>query len=225
MHPITAQGQRAAGCVYRPVAARRQAGFTLIEALVAMAVMSILVALGVKRMQTWVVNSKATAAVEFYAEGFRLARLQAVGHNSASRITLDTNAKTGQMDWQVDICFPTPALPCTDTVGAWSTTTTAAAGDPEGTAGFKSVFRGADALPDTSKMTLTMTPTGNSDIYYTQLGWVNTAFAQRLQQVAIAPSTALAGTFPARALVVNLSGMVAKCEPAAVLHDSRRCPP
>lgn len=222
MHPISARAISAAGA---PPRARRQSGFTLIEALVALAVMSILVAVGVRKMQSWVLNSKAAAAVEFYAEGFRLARLQAVTHNSASRITFSPNATSGQMDWQVDLCFPTPAVPCNTVSSVWSSTTTIAGGDPEGAGAFKSVFRGADALPPASQMALVLAPAGATVIYYTPLGWVDTTFGQRLQSVAMAPSTTQTGAFPARSLVVNLSGMVAKCDTNAALHDSRRCPP
>ena len=206
--------------------ARRQRGFTMLEAMVAVAVLGILVAVGVPRMNEWVLASKAGAASEFYAEGIRLARAQAIGHNSASRITLDENAVNGQMDWTVDICFPTAALPCSDTSGVWSTTTTIATGDPEGTTnGFKSVQRLAATMPQQTDLVQTFFPLGTTDIYFNSLGWVDTNVPNRLQRITLTPSLARTGAFATSALVISLAGMVSKCDPTVAAHDSRGCPP
>lgn len=212
--------------VITPPGAARQHGFSMLEAMVAVAVLGVLVAVGVPRMNEWVLASKAAAASEFYAEGIRLARAQAVGHNSAARITLDENAVNGQMDWQVDICYPTAALPCSDTSGVWSTTTTIATGDPEGTvAGFKSVQRLAVTMPAKTDLVQTFLPLGTSDIYFTSLGWVDTNVPNRLQRITLTPSPARMGAFATSALVVSLAGMVSKCDPTVAAHDSRGCPP
>jgi type IV fimbrial biogenesis protein FimT len=209
--------------------ARRRArarGFSLLEAIVAVAVLGILVAVGIPAMSGWVLASKAGAATEFYAEGIRMARAQAIGHNSAARFLLTDNAN-GQSDWQVDICFPTPLLPCNDSSGAWSSTTAPATGDPEGANGFKSVFRAATSLPPDRDMTLSVSPPGTNDMYFTSLGWVDTTVADRLQRITLAPSLARPGAFASAALAVSLAGMVTKCDPtlAVAAHDSRGCPP
>ena len=202
-----------------------EGGFTLIEALVVLAIFGFMLALGVPMMSLWSLGNKAAAATEFYADGFRLARAQAIAHNAAGRILLTENAGNGQMDWQVDICFPTVVLPCNGDTGAWSTTAANASGDPEGGAGFKSVFRAADALPRAQVLQQTLTPAGATDIYFTALGWVDTTFSPRLARIQMAPAPAYAGSIPSSAIVVTLAGIATKCDPTVALTDSRACPP
>jgi len=206
-----------------PLSPPRAAGFTTTEALVALAVLALLLAIGMPRMSNWIAANRAAAAAGFYAEAFTFARAQAVIHNSASRLVLSANRSNGQMDWRVDICFPTLAVPCNDSSGAWSTTAAPAGGDPEGTAGFKSVFRGADGLPGRAVLTQTMAPEGASAVYFTPLGWVDASYDPSLNRIDLAP--AQAGAFPASAVVLTLAGIASKCDPNAAPRDSRGCPP
>lgn len=212
MHPISATRRRA-----------RRAGFSMVEMMIALVVLGILVALGTPPMLRWVLSSKAGAATEFYADGIRVARAQAIGHNSASRFVLTENAN-GQMDWQVDICFAA-AVACNDVGGVWSTTTTVAGGDPEGVGGFKSVFRSASALPTQVDLAESFLPLGSTTIYFTSLGWVDTTVNGRVQRITLAPSLARGGAFATNALAISLAGMVSKCDPTVAAHDSRGCPP
>ena len=87
----------------------RQAGFTLIELLVAITILSILLAVGIPTMGKWMSASRALTVAEFYTEGLKLARAEAIKRNVVSRFSLIANATSGQYDWQVDICVPTPA--------------------------------------------------------------------------------------------------------------------
>jgi type IV fimbrial biogenesis protein FimT len=201
-----------------------QAGVTLIELMVGLAILSFLLAVGIPNMSGWMMANKAGSASEFYVEGFKLARAQAIKHNSASRITLTDNAGNGQQDWQVDICFATAAA-CTDSSGSWSTTSAPAGGDPEGSAGFKSVFRDASALPRTSVLRTTVLPAGTNEIYYTSLGWVDSANGPPLGRMVFEPAPAYASQVRGSAVVVTLAGNPTKCEPTATASDSRACPP
>lgn len=203
--------------------ALRGSGFTMVELLIGIAILSILVAVGVPSLSNWLMGNKAAGAAEFYLEGFKLARSQAVMHNGASRLTLSQNAVSGQMDWQVDICFPTAAVPCDDTGGNWSTTSAASSDDREGGAGFKSVLRSAEALPKTDVMAQTLSPVGATGVYFTSLGWVDTNVASRLSRIQMAPVTT--GRFPTTVVAITLAGVATKCDPAAAAHDSRGCPP
>lgn len=198
-------------------------GFTLVEALIALAVFAVLLALGVPRMSDWAAAAKAAAAAQFYAEGLGLARAKALAHNSASRLVLSTNSVNGQYDWRVDLCFPTPEAPCDEGSPQWSTPT--AAVKPEGAAGagFTSVTRTGDALPGTDRLSVTTGPDGASAVYFTPLGWVDTRIEPRLMRIDLAPASA-AAPFPAASVVLTLAGVASRCDPNAAANDSRRCP-
>ena len=207
--------------------ARRRGGFTLLEVLLGLAVCGGILALGVPQMTLWLLANKSRAAGEFYAEGFKLARQQALAHNAASRIVLTQNAGNGQMDWQIDLCFPTPLLPCNSASGNWSSPSAAASNDPEGASGFASVLRVAGSLPQADVLAPTLSPSGSSAIYFTALGWVDTGFEERLTRLQLDPTPAYAGQLHATALVVSLAGTSTMCDPDPRLSatDSRACPP
>jgi type IV fimbrial biogenesis protein FimT len=200
-------------------------GFTLIELLVTITVFGIMLAIGIPNASNWLLTNRARGASEFYAEGFSMARRQAVSHNSFSRISLTANPNSGQMDWQVDICFVGTNTACAPADAAWSTTAAAAANDPQGAAGFKSVFRSADSLPSSEVLLPTTLPVGASQVVYTATGWVDTTFAQRLTQLRLDPASKYAHEVPVVALVVTLAGMATKCDPTLDTSDNRACPP
>ena len=204
---------------------QRGAGFTLVELMIGLAVLGSLLAIGIPAMGDWMMASKARAAGEFYLDGFATARRQAVSHNSSSRIVLTTNESSGQMNWQVDICFDRPGTACNDTTGSWSTIDAPAANDPQGDAGYRSVFRSADALPPSEILAPVITPEGATEVYYTALGWVNTAVPLRLTQLRLNPDASLARQIPVVALSITLAGMPSKCNPTLAASDSRACPP
>jgi len=200
-------------------------GFTLIEAMIALAILAIVLSIGMPRMNGWIYAGKVAAAGQFYAEGFTLARNQALTHNGASRLVLSTNAGNGQFDWRVDVCFPSPETPCNDSSSNWSTPLAAAGDDPEGAAGFKSVLRVADALPPSSELAISTGEDSPRALYFTPLGWVNPAIAPRLERLDLVPTTRMAGKAPATALVLTLAGIATRCKPAVAATDPQRCPP
>lgn len=209
-----------------PVAQRRAGGFTLIEVVVVMGITASLLALGIPALSGWVMANKASSASEFYLEGFRMARQQAVARNTASRIVLSTNQSSGQLDWQVDLCFAElPAAPCTAVSSNWSTVDASAAGDPQGAAGFKSVLRSAENLPSRSVIAPTVMPADAYFVYYNALGWIDTSYAGRLTRLQLDPLPAYAAQLPTAAIVVTLSGVATRCDAGAAVTDSRGCPP
>lgn len=213
MHPVSPPRRRPAG-----------RGFTLIEIMIALAALGIMMAIGVPAMTSWVQAAKARSAADFYMEGFALARQQALAHNGSSRIVLTPNATNGQNDWQVDICFPTAALACTDTMGNWSTPAARASGDPE-VGGYTSVKRLATSLPKSTVLTPTRLPAGASTVYFNSQGWVDTRIGQRMASLQFAPGPGYESQLRQSAIVVGLAGTAVKCDPAVALPDSRACPP
>lgn len=207
-----------------PAPRRLTGGFTLVEAMVAIAVFAILMALGIPRMTGWVAASKAAAATQFYAEGMGLARATALSHNSASRLVLSRNAVSGQYDWRVDLCFPDPDEPCSAGAGNWSTVDDAVNAEGAAGAGFTSVARSADNLPAISRMTVTPGPDGATAVYFTPLGWVDTRVEARMMRIDLDPVDGDETPFRRASVVLTLAGVAASCDPEAAPDDSRRCP-
>jgi type IV fimbrial biogenesis protein FimT len=204
---------------------RRAGGFTLIELLITITIFGVMLAIGIPNASQWLLTNRARSASEFYLDGFAMARRQAVAHNAFSRISLTPNTNTGQMDWQVDICFVGVNSTCASDDAGWSTTTDPAANDPQGAAGFKSIYRSADALPDSEVLLPTTLPVGSSQVYYTATGWVDTNFSPRLTQLRLDPSSKYANNVPVVALSITLAGMASKCNPTLASTDNRACPP
>ena len=200
-------------------------GFTLIEAAVVVAIMGIVLTVGLPSMSDWLLGRKAVAAAVFYQDGFTLARNMAIAHNSHSRLMLSENAANGKMDWRVDICFPTSAIPCNDAAGGWSTTAAAATGDPDPNQGYRSIARSAQAMPGEGDLAQAVGPTGATEVYFTPLGWVDTTVEPHLARIDMAPSLARAHAFQPLAVVLTLAGIASICDPAAPAHDTRGCPP
>lgn len=199
-------------------------GFTLIEVVVVLVIIGIGMALGVPTMMRWYQSTQAQAAVEFYSSGLAMAKREAMSHNGVSRLSLSTNAKSGQFDWQVDLCYPTPDKPCNSSSGSWSTTTTPATNDPEKTAGYKSVKHSADALPGTAVMKIVLEPNGNDDIYFISSGWVDTGYPDRLERMRFSAKSGSEELMRPAALHIALAGTVTRCDPTVVAPDSRACP-
>jgi len=202
-----------------------QRGFTLVELMVGVAILSALMFLGIPAMTQWMVTNKARLTSEFYADGLSTARRQAVVHNARTRFTVSPNNTNGQMDWQIDICFPTATVPCNSNSGAWSTTAAAAPGDPQGAAGFKSVFRSADRLVASSIMAPSVQPVGATTVYFTEVGWIDTNSAPNLTRLQFDPASKYKSEVPTVALVITLAGLASKCDPTKTGTDSRACPP
>lgn len=198
-------------------------GFSLIELMIGVTILGFLAAIGMPAMTNWMITNKARSASDFYTEGLGMARRQAIVHNARARLILTPNADNGQLDWQVDICFPSPGVQCTNNSGAWSTTTAAAGGDPEGVIGFKSIFRSAQALPPSSVLVPSIQPSGSSAIYFTEVGWVDTTF-NNLNRIRLTPTSAYGTSVPDVAVVITLAGMTSKCDPTKIGTDSRACP-
>lgn len=204
---------------------RSARGFTLIEAVVVVAIMSIMLVVGMPTMSNWLLGRKALAAAVFYQEGFALARSTAIAHNAHSRLVMSDNAANGKLDWRVDICFPATGVVCDDSNGSWSTVSADDPNDPDPAKAFRSIARNAEALPDADTLQQAVTPSGADEIYFTQLGWVDGTVTPRVTRIDLAPSLTRPGAFKRLAVVVPLSGIAVVCETDAAAGDVRGCPP
>jgi len=206
-----------------PVGASTQAGFTALEAMVVVAILGIMLAIGIPSMRGWLGATTATGAAEFYAEGFRMARAQALANNSRSRLVFTENEESGQLDWQVDVCFPVPDDGCAAASERWSTVDEPAAKPADGDVETSSVFRSAVSLPRASALTVTPDDEARA-VYFTELGWVDGA-KPALMRLDFGPGSADAeDAFTPTAVVLTLAGAVVTCNPDAGAADARRCP-
>jgi type IV fimbrial biogenesis protein FimT len=86
------------------------------------------------------------------------------------------------------------------------------------------VARSADSLPSTGVMMLTLAGSGAGAVYFTPLGWVDSAVSPRVTRIDVAPALGRSGAFRPLAVVVTPAGTASICDPAAVAHDARGCP-
>lgn len=208
----------------RPVRPAGSAGFTFIEMALVLVISGIVLAVGVPSMSNWILARKAVDAAGFYKDGLAMARSQALSHNSASRLVLVDNAN-GQMDWRVDICFPTDSEPCTDSTGSWSSPTAAASGDPEAPGGFRSLLRSASNLPPSNAMVSSVLDAGADEVYFTPLGWVDGRMSPRISRIQLAPSARRSGAFKPVAVALTLAGIATICNPDPADFSPKKCPP
>jgi type IV fimbrial biogenesis protein FimT len=209
----------------RSVATTGTRGFTLLETMIALAIMGIVLSMGMPRMAAWIYANKVAAAGQFYAEGFALARNQALTRNGASRLVFSTNKSNGQFDWRIDVCYPRSDDPCNDISTNWSTQASVAARDPQGDKGFKSIVRGADTLPPAAELTQTIGPDDARAVYFTPLGWVDPAIGPRIERIDLTPAGKQAGAAPVTAVALTMAGNAIRCKPLVAASDPQRCPP
>lgn len=203
---------------------RTAPGFTAIEMLVVIAILGIVAAVGYPGMSNWLLTRRVQSAAAYYMDGLALARNLAIEHNGSSRLVLSANATSGQSEWRIDMCFPTIETTCDDQNGAWSTVSTPPAYDPMNT-GFKSVTQSGAGLPTTSTVQASLSPSGADAVYFTPTGWVNTAVTPRLTRIVLAPSYQNPTAFAPVAVALTLAGVASRCDPHAVAHDPKGCPP
>lgn len=82
---------------------RKQDGFSLIELMIGIAIISLLTAMGTPTFSLWIQNTQNRTAAESILNGLQLARTEAVRHNAGVRFNL-TNAD-GEVSWTVT-CAP-----------------------------------------------------------------------------------------------------------------------
>jgi type IV fimbrial biogenesis protein FimT len=91
----------------------RERGFTLIEAMITLAVLSLLLMIGLPGMNTWLQNSQLRASAEGIQSGLQLARAEALRRNTTVRFQLvDSLAagcalSAGGTSWVISLADPT----------------------------------------------------------------------------------------------------------------------
>lgn len=91
-------------------------GFSLVELLVTLAILSILLGLGVSGFSTWIINMKVRAAAESIQNGLQLARGEAVRRNDLIRFqltdTTDSSCVLSTTDTNWVVSYDNPSGKC-----------------------------------------------------------------------------------------------------------------
>lgn len=91
-------------------AAHNQYGVSLLELMIAIAIGSILLMLGIPSFQSWIQNTQVRTAAESILNGLQIARTEAVRSNTNVRFNL-TDA-SGMVAWTVCLSDPAPPATC-----------------------------------------------------------------------------------------------------------------
>lgn len=181
---------------------RRNAGFTIIEVTIVLAIMALLMAIGLPGYQEWIENTRIRAAAESVQSGMNLARAEAVRRNTAIELRLDAGTTTG---WVVGCPTAAASATCpaiiqvrTSADGSSGTTSVAVSGtaDTDRTFRFNNLGRMTKPVP-------TAGTTVNVDLDNTSLT------ATRSRDLR---------------LVVDVGGGVRMCDPSvSTTGDPRKC--
>lgn len=86
-----------------------QTGFSLIELLIAIAMASLLLVMGIPAFSEWIQNTQTRTAAESVLNGLQVARAEAVSRNTSVRFNL--TAADGKVAWTVDCVTVTATCP------------------------------------------------------------------------------------------------------------------
>jgi len=200
-----------------------QAGVSLIELMIGLAIMALLIMIGLPNMATWLSNSQIRTAGETMLAGLTLARTEAVRRNQIVRFQMVDNLTSGcaisisGADWVVSM---------DDATGACD----AAASDPAPTDPPPRIIQKRSGSEGTQRAVLAATTAGT--VHFNGLGRVTSpGGAANMTQLAI--SNPAGGTCEhvdggnMRCLRINISvgGEARMCDPAvADATDPRICP-
>lgn len=188
-------------------------GFTLIELMIAVALLSILLLLGIPAFGTYLQNAKLRSGAENFFAGVQLARAEAVRRNASVQIVLTTdhpdvgaanttNLSTTAPNWLVRVQDPT----------------TLEYAFVEGKSGTEGAGQAAGA-------TAWVNILGSvSSITFNGYGRASSAATFRFSGPADGPACAPAGAMRCLTIAVSLGGQARMCDPAVTAAgDSRAC--
>lgn len=188
---------------------KQQLGFSLIEMMIAIVIVSLLFGLAIPSYKDWIQNTRIRTAAESIQNGIQKARSEALARNTLVEFNLGNNSA-----WTVK-CFDTTK--CADL-----------------TSGIVEQRQASDG--SSSGIVTTTTPASKTNITFNQLGLKfaptgGTALADQLTQVAVDMSTTLISAANSRELNVTIgtvgtpsaNGNVRVCDPNASATDPRKC--
>ncbi|OQW68581.1 MAG: type II secretion system protein GspH [Proteobacteria bacterium ST_bin12] len=175
----------------------KQAGFSLVELMVTVAIIGILASFAAPSFRAWIQNTKVRTAAESILNGIQKARTEALMRNAPVRFTLGANSA-----WTVG-CVTVVADLNGDGVD-----------DCPATIETRSNNEG-----NTSAAIISPTPGGATQAVFNNLGVKSTAVANQLTQVGVN----FTGADRNLNITLGTGGTVRLCDPNANVSDPRRC--
>lgn len=199
-------------------------GFSLVELIIGMLILSVLLALALPTFTDWLRNARVRTAAEAVLNGLQLARIEAVRRNAQVRFSLVNNltkdcvlAPAGP-SWVVSLDDPTNALPdkcATPPSDAIDPRIIQSRNGAEGSAA-TTVAAGQNVYVFNSLGRLTAQPARDED---------NVIGGIKIKSAAGEPCKTPGGSEPVRCLrvVVLFGGQIRMCDPALPPADAQAC--
>jgi type IV fimbrial biogenesis protein FimT len=172
----------------------KQFGFTLIELMVALAVLAIILSVALPNLRIMIANTQIRSVAESVRNGLQLARAEAVKRNESVRFTLNADGS-----WQ---------LGCLNVVADL---------DGDGQADCPAVIMQKGVREGGGNA---VTVVGAGQATFTSLGTL-VALPAPLAQVNVTSSTSAVGTRPLR-ITLGVGGNTRMCDPSIVAADDAR---
>jgi type IV fimbrial biogenesis protein FimT len=174
-----------------------QSGISLVEILVAIAIVGVIFALGLPSYRTWIQNTQIRTAAESILAGLQVARNEAIRRNAAMQFKLDAGATT---QWRVNTFV-----------------------DPDGTP-FQS--RPAEEGSPNATVTLTPGDATTVTFSALGRVLPNADASPSLAQVVVTnPLIPVAADRRVLAILIPTGGAIRLCDPQVAAGDPRTCSP
>ena len=193
-----------AGCWVREAPAsmiaadRYRSGFSLIELMVAIAILAISLRIAVPSLQSWIENTRVRSTAESIMAGFQIAKNEALRRNAPVRISLNTDTS-----WLVG-CDPAND----------------ADADADGLEDCPSNIKSRSMKDGSTNVTAAITPNGATSVLYSGFGRAVGGDENPITSVDV-PAAAKAGVTSLRIVVTG--GGVRMCVPTVASGDPRAC--